>query len=279
MTYRSDTLAFKKTEILKVMQSIDSSFDLGIVQKADESDLTESFNYENETNFNDYRKFLFKMPLLSLWEAASIISGINPASLDELNEYDARVKYPDLSSALNFLNSSNEAGLIEFHNHKIYKQEFQIFLSSQDIVILGYNQILKKANQDLNNLDIQKKYDHLLSENKVLNDLVAQAEERIKQLEASQPIEQLEQNNLLDLIFDDTTRDRYAPDLVLSIKLWESIYILNPKDDSHSNKADTWLKNNTGYDTTKKAGPASKIREITAPFINWSTHRDKTYKK
>ena len=65
--------------------------------------------------------------------------------------------------------------------------------------------------------------------------------------------------SLLEQIFDETVAERYAPDLVSAIKLWEYIYITNPKkEDSHSNKADTWLKNNTSYDTKKKGGLSIK---------------------
>ncbi len=83
--------------------------------------------------------------------------------------------------------------------------------------------------------------------------------------------------NILDQIFDGSATERYAPDLVLSIKLWESIYINNPKNDSHSNKANGWITMNTGYDLSRPS--AAKLREITTPFVNWSTHRDKNYKK
>lgn len=276
MTYRFETLAFKKAEILKVMQSIDPNFDLGFVQQINENDLTESIKYESKINFNDYRNLLFKMPLLSLWEAASIICGMNPALLDDLNEYDARAHYPDLSNALNFLNASNEAGLIEFDNFKIFKQEFQIFLSSQNIVIPGYNQIMENLNQDLNILDIQQEYDHLLSENDVLKDRLAQAEDRIKQLEVDQIIEQSNQKNLLDLIFDETAQDRYAPDLAYAIKAWESIYIKNPRTDSHNNKANTWIAKNTPYSGEQEETATRRLREVIAPLSEWRHTRKKT---
>ena len=148
-----------------------------------------------------------------------------------------------------------------------------MFLSSQNLVIPGYNQTIIESNQNSDNTDLKVKYDHLLRENDILKKQLKDAEECIRQFK----IEQSDKNNLLDLIFDDSITDRYAPDLVLSIKLWESIYILNPRDDSHSNKANNWITANTGYDQSKPS--ATKLREITTPFINWSTHRDKNYKK
>ena len=96
-------------------------------------------------------------------------------------------------------------------------------------------------------------------------------------LEADQVLERTEYSELLSLIFDESATQRYAPDLVLSIKLWESIYLKNPKNDSHSNKANGWIAMNTGYDLSRPS--ATKLREITTPFVNWSTHRDRNYKK
>ena len=122
----------------------------------------------------------------------------------------------------------------------------------------------------------QKKYSEIQSENEKIKAELLNKEQKIRELES---IELNKGKDLLSLIFDETKEERYSPDLVLSIKLWEHIYIVNPKKDSHSNKADTWLKANTGYDVIKKAGSASKIREITTPFVNWSPHRDKKFKK
>lgn len=275
MTYHFDTIAFRKIEILKVLQGIDSNFDLGYVNREDKEKSIESVRYEDKAVFNDYRKFLFKMPLLSLWEAASTISGVDPADIENLQEYEARSQYPNLSSAVNFLNASEEAGLITFHNFKITKQELQLFLTSQDILIEGYNQVLTDLNVDLKQLDLQQKYDDLLNKIDDLNTELAQAKECIKQYE----YQKSDKNNLLELIFDNSANDRYAPDLVLSIKLWEHIYITHPKSDSHTNKAITWLENNTGYEVNKKAGSASKIREITTPFLSWGNLRDKNHSK
>lgn len=111
---------------------------------------------------------------------------------------------------------------------------------------------------------------------KKLNEEIDYLKAEIAKWEASQAVQQ---DCLLSQIFDESATERYAPDLVLSIKLWEHIYITNPKSDSHTNKADTWLNNNTGYDIAKKSGSASKIREVITPFIFWSPHRDKKYKK
>lgn len=87
--------------------------------------------------------------------------------------------------------------------------------------------------------------------------------------------------NLIDFIFDESTTERYAPDLVHAIKLWEHIYINNPKNDSHSNMANQWIENNTSYSENQTGGKSSidRIREITTPFGDWGNKRNKNHKK
>ena len=181
------------------------------------------------------------------------------------------------------------------YNNKLEATCFKQFLANDNTFIEGFNDNLpsqaplgcglpsiQQLEPSIDNLNAE--IVRLKQENEEKNKTVIELQERIQELEASQadikPITRDEKLNLLTLIFDETQTDRYSPDLVLSIKLWEHIYIMNTNNtDSHSNKADTWLKQNTGYDITKKAGSASKIREIATPFVNWGTQRDKKYKK
>ncbi len=116
----------------------------------------------------------------------------------------------------------------------------------------------------------QQQRDQLQKENEQLKTELEQAKARISELEANQ--QNAPQNNLLDLIFDDTAEDRYAPDLVLAIKLWEDLYIANPKNVSHSNRANKWVKNNTPY-TNENAVEVKRLREIISPFQRWSNGR------
>ena len=193
----------------------------------------------------------------------------------------------------NFL-SSKEI-LIDGFNQSLPTQKYTGFgqpliqpaeLSTENLnaEILRLRQIITEKDIEIKKLkqDIEKEkgdsFDSWLDQAKAEKE-ANELQERIKKLEEDQAVEKSESNNLLALILDESATERYAPDLVSSIMLWKHTYITSPKDDSHSNKADTWLKHNTGYDTAKKAGSASKIREVTAPFIKWSTHRDKAYKK
>lgn len=88
---------------------------------------------------------------------------------------------------------------------------------------------------------------------------------KIQELE-THPTIQGDNPDILALILDETQTDRYAPDLVYSIKLWLDVYVNNPKADSHNNKANTWIKNNTPYNGEQDDTPTRRIREIATPF-------------
>lgn len=88
---------------------------------------------------------------------------------------------------------------------------------------------------------------------------------KIQELE-THPTIQDDNPDILALILDETQTDRYAPDLVYSIKLWLDVYVNNPKADSHNNKANTWIKNNTPYNGEQDDTPTRRIREIATPF-------------
>lgn len=138
MTYPSDTLAFNKAEILKVLRNIDESFDLGEISNTVTSN--EYLQFLNINNpFNDYRKFLFNTPLLSIWESACIACNIDSAVLNQMNEDELRYNYTELNSAETFLNSSIKIGQLQCHNHQILKLDLQKFLSDQNIYIIGFN--------------------------------------------------------------------------------------------------------------------------------------------
>ena len=113
------------------------------------------------------------------------------------------------------------------------------------------------------------------------NNEINQLKTNIEQLKSEQLANSLKSKNLLDLVFDETATERYAPDLVLSIKLWESIYIHTPKNDSHSNMANQWIENNTSYSETQTGGRSSidRIREIATPFDDWGNKRNKNHAK
>ena len=315
MTYRSNPFdkqdyskfAFKKSELLAVIQAIDENFSFDLVN-ADLQENKELLHIEANTNVNhEYKLFLFKKPLLTFHEAACIMTGYDPQYVEQCqNDTNFKQNFSDYLGAYDYINTFTDTDLLSYdNNYRLYLKEFKSFLSNENIIIDDFNDELKdselsKKDQNAEILrlsqiitekdieikklkqDIEKEqsasFDSWLDQAKAEKE-ANELQERIKKLEEVQAVEKSESNNLLALIFDETATERYAPDLVSSIMLWEYIYITNPKNDSHSNKADTWLGKNTGYDTAKKQGSASKIREITTPFVNWGNLRDKNHQK
>jgi BMFP domain-containing protein YqiC len=105
---------------------------------------------------------------------------------------------------------------------------------------------------------------------------------KIAELEANEPSQSdtPADGEPLALVFDSTNAN-YAPDLVHALNLWLDLYHRNPKDsDSHTNKANIWLKNNTAYEYVKRGDTAmNRIREIATPLKDFGQQRAKEPKK
>lgn len=239
----------------------------------------------------------FKHKTFSPHEAACLMAGYNPIETQwdhrNVNWLKDNSKYEEAS---NFIYSVVKTDLFEEHSRGesfITSENLKALLTESGHFIDGFNDqdFANTSNENLaENTQLKKTIANLeldvVIEQVTVKELNAEIEKlKTELLEKEQKIKELEllhkQNDtdLMSLIFDKSATDRYAPDLVLSIKLWEHIYITNPKSDSHTNKAAIWLKDNAGYEVSKKSGSASKIREITTPFISWGTLRDKNYKK
>lgn len=301
MTYRSSynppdktdysNFAFKKSEILDILKILNSNF---------------SFDeHLKENDPKSYKDFFYSYDVFNGFEVACLISGYDPnqLSINQTRNAVWRNENPTFVQALGLvLSADKENGLFKYDQDSYSSYEFDYTISNADlktylifknIIISGFN------DKEFTNINDEDLVDNTKLKNTIASLELDVAIEKVNVRELNEEIEKLKKqlqakdarikelellqvesnSDLLSLIFDETTTERYAPDLVSSIMLWEHTYITSPKDDSHSNKADTWLKHNTGYDTAKKAGSASKIREVTAPFIKWSTHRDKAYKK
>lgn len=166
------------------------------------------------------------------------------------------------------------------------KKNYNIFLMAsmlnpdEDNIFLNYSDmsILKKILANIS--EDQKKYVRIN-----FDSLNKKAEENIKLkaelVEKDQKIKELESLNLkkntdlLSLIFDETSKERYAPDLVFAINAWRSIYIDNPKTDSHNNKANTWISNNTPYSGEQEDTATRRLREVISPYSEWKDTRKK----
>ena len=261
--------------------------------------LNESIIFEEELIHQKEKKhpLFFKNNTFTPQEVACLISSYHPNQVgNNWNKIDWLNSNPEFEEALDFTFSAVRGRLFEEVDVDIFvisSDELKTFLNSKEIFIDGFNEKQSKTSSKENVVDNAKLKNTIASleldvaiEQVTVKELNAEIEKlKTELLEKEQKIKELEllhkQNDtdLMSLIFDKSATDRYAPDLVLSIKLWEHIYITNPKSDSHTNKATIWLKDNAGYEVNKKSGSASKIREITTPFISWGTLRDKNYKK
>jgi len=258
--------------------------------------LSESINFEDQPTCQEIKKYplFFKNDVFTVEEAACLISDYETLDIyDKSRKVVWRNENPRYVEAVNFIYSALRGGLFEEIDDELYVVRAEIlktFLSSKDIFIDGFNEKDSPASNNDNltelaelkntiaslELDVaieQAAVNRLNTEIDKLKTELLEKEQKIKELES---LPQKDDKDLISLIFDESATERYAPDLVLSIKLWESVYINNPKNDSHSNKANTWITSNTGYEQNKPS--ATKLREITTPFISWSTHRDKNYK-
>ena len=264
MTYRSsynptvktdyNNFAFKKSEILEILKGLNSnfSFDSPDVNKQENNEV---LNTENSINARyNYKFLLFKKPLLTFHEAACIMTGYDPQYVEQCqNDTNFKQNFSDYLGAYDYINTFTDTDLLSYdNNYRLYLKEFKSFLSNENIIIDDFNDELKdselsKKDQNAEILrlsqiitekdieikklkqDIEKEqsasFDSWLDQAKAEKE-ANELQERIKKLEEVQAVEKSESNNLLALIFDETATERYAPDLVSSIMLWEYIYIL-----------------------------------------------------
>lgn len=208
----------------------------------------------------DYKFYLFKQSLLNSTECSCIVSEQNPAGIVDVDKYEM---------AQRLIHSAIKSGELIEVNHAIDADSLRIYLFDSEIIIKGFNEDTKSIS------DNEKK--NLKNRINELEKIIFDKDTLINELKVKKPNEE---SSLLEKIFDHSREYSYAPDLALSIKLWESVYITNPKEeDSHTNKANIWLKLNTNYDVGKQNSSASKIREITSPLKFWSPQRNKKFKK
>lgn len=174
--------------------------------------------------------------------------------------------------------------------HEASRQALMEMLSTQENMRIKQEAINKAKVISNKFFEEQKQYESMIipplpireeSETQEIERLkadLAKAQERIRQLETDQHIEKSEQNNLLDLIFDESATERYAPDLIHAIELWKALYIDNPSStDKHSNRSNIWITKNTPYKNETNI-EVKRLREITSPFDSWNPDRKKKFK-
>lgn len=216
--------------------------DLGIIEKPQTQVVT--LQSVQESRPDKYKFFLYKQPLFSIDECACIISDYDPLEIQKYPHNDIDEIAPDYSRAYSFISSAIEANKLNVFNYKVDADGFREYLASENIIIAGFNDqiaepLYTKPTQvyaEFEKINASLELDLAIEKNKVekLNEEIDNLKAEIAKWEASQAVQQ---DCLLSQIFDESATERYAPDLALSIKLWEHIYITNPKSDSHTNKA------------------------------------------
>lgn len=290
MTYRSNPFdkqdyskfAFKKSELLAVIQAIDENFSFDLVN-ADLQENKELLHIEANTNVNhEYKLFLFKKPLLTFHEAACILTGYDPQYVEQCqNDTNFKQNFSNYLGAYDYISTCIDAQMLSYdsYSNRLCASEFKQFLAKDGEFIDGFNDELRHSevshidqNSDANNSTIKR----LKKENEKLKAELLERDKKIKELEL---LELKEDTDLLSLIFDESVTERYAPDLANSIKLWKCLYIENKvTEDKHSNRANHWILKNTPYKETASV-EVKRLREITSPLNSWHVDRKNKFNK
>ncbi|MEG2273311.1 MAG: hypothetical protein RSB22_15370 [Acinetobacter sp.] len=253
----------------------------------------EYFNFENcdEAIHQEIKKYplFFKNDVFTVQESACLISNYDPYLVGNKSSQIVWLdENPRYVEAENFIYSAVRGGLFEQIYADFYVVKADIlksFLSSKELFIDGFNDnpptqepigcgqpSIQQVEPNIENLngEIVRLRNLLADQTTEIQDLKS----KIQELETP-PTIQGDNPDLLALIFDETQTDRYAPDLAYSIKLWLDVYVNNPKADSHNNKANTWIKNNTPYNGEQDNTPTRRVREIATPFKDLHISRKK----
>lgn len=187
-----------------------------------------------------------------------------------------------------------ELKCIEADEIRFSKKELDSYIASFTCVSVSYeppaqdSELLKKIgslqaeNDDLNArlFTARNTYKQHQNEIKELTEKNEKAEtekaEFIEQLnnQATAPIDE----SMLQIILDESHED-HAPDLKHAIQLWIDLYIHDGiKGDSHSSKANIWIKKNTNY-VDNAISSIGRIREIATPFKDFGAKRSREEEK
>lgn len=174
----------------------------------------------------DFSKlYLYKAPLLTLHEAACIISDHDPEAVDRCrNDTNFSQYFATYLRALSFLDACVGAGRIVYDfstGGTIDALQLKKYLARENIIIDGFNDELQGAelekNTDASNIELHQ----LKLENEKLKTELAKAQERIKQLEAENQ-ESTISNELTGIEkLNQSAKDRQGMARIIATKLWK----------------------------------------------------------
>lgn len=155
MTYRSNTYSpdktdysnfgFKKSEILKVLQNLSSDFSFEKAEPIVQKSINLSQENINQNSQYNYKFFLFKKPLLSLHEAACIMTGFDPQHVNRCrNDTNFNINFANYLGAMDYINSCASARLLDYSEQydEMNTGDFKKFLENENTFIEGFNDYL-----------------------------------------------------------------------------------------------------------------------------------------
>ena len=200
MTYRSNPFdkqdyskfAFKKSELLAVIQAIDENFSFDLVN-ADLQENKELLHIEANTNVNhEYKLFLFKKPLLTFHEAACIMTGYDPQYVEQCqNDTNFKQNFSNYLGAYDYISTCIDAQMLSYdsYSNRLCASEFKQFLANENTFINGFNDELRHSevsHLDQNSAGDNSTIEQLKKENEELKVELLGKERRIKELESIQ---------------------------------------------------------------------------------------------